>query len=159
MTEEQMAELRQRFDTIDKRFDVVDQRLQEADKRAGSVDQRFDAIDQRFDAIDKRFDAVDKRFDAVDNRLVAVDQRLDGVDGRLNSLDATVHRQGLLLESNTHELRLAVENFQGLQRVTIAKIDDLRDRVGQRIEPLEMVVRSHSAQLADHTRRLDERGQ
>ena len=159
MTDEQMTELRQHFETIDQRFDAMDQRFNSVDKRLDAMDQRFDGVDKRFDDVDKRFDDVDRRFDDVDKRFDYVDKRFGEVDKRLSDLDGEVHRRGIQLESNANELKLAIENFQGLQRITNAKIDELGERFDQRIAPLEAAVRTHSAQLAEHARRLDERGQ
>jgi hypothetical protein len=150
MTDEQMTELRQHFETIDQRFDAIDQRFDTVDRRLAAMDQRFDAMDQRFGAMDQRFGVMDQRFGAMDQRFGAMDQRFD-------KLDREVHRLGVQLESNSHEVKLAIENFQGLQRITNAKIEELRERVDQRIAPLELAVRAHTAELAEHARRLDER--
>lgn len=71
------ADLRDRFNGIDRRLDGIDQRFD-------GVDRRLDGIDRRFDGIDRRLDGIDQRFDGIDRRLDGIDQRLDGVDRRLD---------------------------------------------------------------------------
>jgi chaperonin cofactor prefoldin len=108
---------------------------------------------------DDQMTQLRQHFETIDQHFETIDQQFAGLRSRFDDLDAEVHRQGIRLESNANELKLAIESFQGLQRVTNAKIDDLRERVDQRIAPLEAAVRAHSQQLAEHARRLDERGQ
>lgn len=79
------ADLRDRFNGIDRRLDGIDQRFDGVDRRLDGIDRRLDGIDQRFDGIDRRLDGINQRFDGIDRRLDGIDQRLDGVDRRLDA--------------------------------------------------------------------------
>lgn len=74
------AEMRERFDAIDRRFE--------------SVDARFDAVDARFEGVDSRFDAMDRRMDVLEDiaRDTAARVRMNG--RMLRNLDSSKRKHG-----------------------------------------------------------------
>lgn len=91
------ADLRDRFNGIDRRLDGIDQRFDGVDRRLDGIDRRFDGIDGRLDGIDQRFDGIDRRLDGIDQRLDGVDRRLDAQTVELGNLRQDVGRlQGVV---------------------------------------------------------------
>ena len=104
------ADLRDRFNGIDRRLDGIDQRFDGVDRRLDGIDRRLDGIDQRFDGIDRRLDGIDQRFDGIDRRLDGIDQRFDGIDQRLDGVDRRLDAQTVELGN----LRQDVGRLQGV---------------------------------------------
>ena len=101
------ADLRDRFNGIDRRLDGIDQRFDGVDRRLDGIDQRFDGIDRRLDGIDQRFDGIDRRLDGIDQRLDGVDRRLDAQTLELGNLRQDVGRLQGVVERTYEQHRFA----------------------------------------------------
>lgn len=134
---------------------MTDEQMERLSRQFERIDQRFERIDQQFAEVHQRFDKVDQRFERVERDLKTVRDDVAAQSVTLERVDAEVHRRGIQLDQHTHELKLAIEAFQSLQHVTLAKLDLQREAIEQRLVPLELTVRSHSTALASHERRLD----
>jgi len=47
-----------------------------SDRFEADVKERFDKVDKRFDKVDKRFDKVDKRFDKLESKVDATNRTI-----------------------------------------------------------------------------------
>ena len=119
-----LVESDRRFDHIDRKLIDIDGRLAESDRRFGRTDERLDRMDQRFDRMDERFDRMDERFD---------------------SLHEEVRHMGVLYE---HAITTLADSH-GYTGPTREEFAELKEMIGRRIEPLEKVVRRHSADIED----------
>jgi chromosome segregation ATPase len=108
--------------------------------RFDGVDARFAEVDARFDRVDARFAEVDARFDRVDARFDRVETRLDRLDGRMDDLG----RHMRVLHESVMDRFAAQKEYSGPTRAEFA---ELKEMLGRRLEPLEMVVRAHSADI------------
>jgi len=162
MTDEQMKAITQQFAGIDRQlegmnrqFDGIRTDLSQVKTDVGGLKAdlgqvKTDVGGLKADLGQVRADLRGVKDDVTDLKADVAVQRTT-----LERVDAEVHRQGILRESDSHELKMAIETFQTAQRVTNAKIDQLRDSIDHRLVPLEVAVRSHTNTLADHERRLD----
>ncbi len=129
----------------EERFDQIDETLSAFRDRFESVDQRLVAIDRRFDEVDRRFDAVDRRFEAVDRRFEAVDQRFDDLERHMHVLHEDVIARIAAIPDNTARLEARMDRG----------FAELKEALDRRLDPLEAVVRDHSAALRRHDEEID----
>lgn len=69
------------------------------DHLEAEMKQRFEQVDRRFEQVDKRFDQVDRRFDQVDRRFEQVDNRFEGVEGELGALRIQMREENVALRT------------------------------------------------------------
>lgn len=64
------------------------------DRFEADVKDRFDRVDREFDKVDQRFDKVDQRFDRfegdVKESFARVDARFDKLEGKVDSTNRTI---------------------------------------------------------------------
>jgi len=100
-----------------------------------------------------------------EERLNQIDQRLDGLQAEFAEFRADTNRDFVNVRTDMDELRrhMGVLHEETLERIAAipdhtprleAKIDqavaDITEAIGRRLDPLEAVVRSHSAALSRH---------
>jgi hypothetical protein len=102
-------------------------------------------MDRRFDAMDGRFDAMDGRFDAMDGRFDAMDGRFDAMDGRFGEVDGQLQKQGVLLESMSGDIKMALEGIAGNREVLDMKFAEVLEKLDERIQPVELATRHLAA--------------
>ena len=107
---------------------------------------RLDKIDMRLNQMDARFDRIDARFDRIDGRFDGIEGRLDGNDSRFDQIDAQLHKQGVLLESVSADLKQTMEGVTGNRQVMDQSFAALRTQIDERVQPIEWAVRSLSKQ-------------
>src|SRR5690348_11667185 len=83
------------------------------------------------------------RFDRTDDRLDRMDQRFDRIDQRFDLLHEEVRHMGVLYE---HSITTLADSH-GYTGPTKEEFAELKEIIGRRIEPLEKVVRRHSADI------------
>ena len=103
-------------------------------------EERFDRIEHGLSDFRARFDGVDARFAEVDARFDRVETRLDRLDGRMDDLG----RHMRVLHESVMDRFAAQKEYSGPTRAEFA---ELKEMLGRRLEPLEMVVRAHSADI------------
>lgn len=74
---------------------------------------------------------MDAGFAKVDERFVKMDGRLDKMDGRLDGVDGQLQKQGVLLESVSGDVKMALEGITG--------------NLDERVQPVEMATRHLAA--------------
>jgi archaellum component FlaC len=150
-----MQEILDRFDKLDSRLDRIETRLDGIDARLDGIDARLDGIDARLDGMDARFDGMDARFDGMDARFDGMDARFDGMDtrfekgdDRFDRIEAQLHKQGVLLESVSADLKQTMEVVIGNREVMDREFSNLRIQIDERVQPLESASRHLSKKLA-----------
>jgi hypothetical protein len=98
--------------------------------------------------MDRRFDTMDRRFDAVDGRFDAVDGRFDAMDGRLGEVEGQLQKQGVLQESMSGDVKMALEGIAGNREVLDMKFAEVVEKLDERIQPVELVTRQLAAKTA-----------
>ena len=126
----------------------VAEQLQKINAKLDRIDGRLDGIDGRLDRMDRRFDAMDGRFDAHDRRFDANDRRFDGNDSRFDRIEAQLHKQGVLLESMSADLKQTMEAVVGNRQVMDQSFAALRTQIDERVQPIEWAVRRLAKQSA-----------
>ena len=136
----------------DEQFNRIEHELTDVRARFDRMDARFDDVDARFAAVDVRFAAVDVRFGAIDTRFAGIDARFDRVEARLDGLDARMEE----LRRHMHVLHEdMITSFAAASERSVVTRDefheafvDLKESIGRRLDPIEMTVRAHSADIA-----------
>ena len=105
------------------------------------ITEQLQKINSRLDRIDGRLDGIDGRLDGIDGRLDGIDGRLDGNDSRFDRIDAQLHKQGVLLESISADLKQTMEAVVGNRQVMDREFAALRTQIDERVQPIEMAVR------------------
>lgn len=88
-------------------------------------DKRFDHIDQELGGLTARFDAIDQRFDGLDHRIGVLHEDLIG-----------------RIAGSSERKAVTEDQFF----TAMAKLNETIDR---RLDPLELVVREHSRDIAE----------
>jgi archaellum component FlaC len=138
-------------------FQEISTQFVAMNRRFDTMDQQFGAMNHEFRAMGRQLGETNARLDGLDKQVGETNARLERVEVTVRRLDVEVHRQGILADERHRELGLATESFQTLQRVTTAKIDGLREAIDLRLVPLEVTVRTHSDDIARHTRQIEGR--
>ena len=127
------------------------ERLDRIDSRLDRIDTRFDQITGQFAQVDARFDQIAGQFAHIDARLDRVDARFSEVDGRFDRIEMQLHRQGVLLESVSSDLKQTMEAVIGNREVMDSEFTRVRAHIDERVQPLEWAGRHFSKKLATVT--------
>ena len=82
--------------------------------------------------------------------LQKINSRLERIDGRLDGIDSQLHKQGVLLESMSADLKQTMEGVTGNRQVMDQEFAALRKQIDERAQPIESACRHFSKQLAGY---------
>ena len=99
------ADVKDRFDKVDREFDKVDREFAKVHEKFAKVDEKFDKVDERLGAVERRFDGLEGRFDGLEGRF-------DGLEGRFGSLERRVDG----LATDHQRLSEQIAEFRGEMR-------------------------------------------
>jgi predicted nuclease with TOPRIM domain len=111
--------------------------LEQMGGQLARIGQRLDQMDGRFDQMDGRLDRMDGRFDQMDGRFDRMDGRFDQMDGRFDQIDGQLLKQGVLLESVSADVKMALEGIAGNREVMDKHFADMAEKLDQRVQPIE----------------------
>jgi chromosome segregation ATPase len=121
----------------EERFDRIEQRLDRLE--AGQQELRADV-----NRLDDRVSRMDERVSRMDERVSRMDERIAGMDGRLIEF----HRHMLVLHEEVMANMRGGREYEGPTRVEMVEADaGLKEEITRRLDPLEAVVRRHSAEI------------
>lgn len=91
--------------------------------------------------IDAGFAKADRRFDGIEARLDKVDERLDKGDTRFAGIEQLLQKQGVLLESVSADVKMALEGISGNRQVLDQEFAEVLAKLDERVQPIEMATR------------------
>ena len=120
-------------------------------------EERFGRIDKTPEDVRERFDGIDRRFDAIDGRLDGIDHRLDDLGRHIRGTARRGHRP--YSEHCRPDAHYSARRFAALSvALSLTKGEfkaadaEVLESINRRLDPLELTVRDHSAQLAKRRR-------
>jgi chromosome segregation ATPase len=129
------ARMDEQFAKVDERFTKVDARFTQIEGRLDKVDEHLVRHDEQFKKIDEHLARHDEQFTKIDEHLARHDEHFSRVDDRFGGIDAQLHKQGVLLEALTGDVKLALEGISGNRQVLDDKFAELSRKLDERVQP------------------------
>jgi hypothetical protein len=83
----------------------------------------------------------------MDGRLDQVDSAFGQVDSRFEKIEGQLQKQGVLLESVSTDVKMALEGIAGNREVMDQRFADMAKRLDLRVQPIEQASRYLSRTL------------
>ncbi|MCY4072112.1 MAG: hypothetical protein OXG60_12515 [Chloroflexi bacterium] len=106
-----LAYITRQFNRITDQLTDLDNRVQNIEKHQVRFDERFVRIDDQLSQVDGRFDRVDARFLQIDGRFDQVDARFLQTDGRFDRVEARLDRLEERLEEGLQDVKGDLQNL------------------------------------------------
>ena len=148
MSAERFDRIDQKIAGIEGRFDALGQRV---DAMGGALNERIEGVNTQLTArMDAMGGALSQRIDTLGSDL---NQRIDtmGADlsQRMDTMGADLNQRMGVLHENVLEIIASSSERNAVTRGEFQEaMADLKETISRRIDPLEVVVRRHSADIA-----------
>lgn len=77
----------------------------------------------------------------MDAGFAKADRRFDKMDERLDTVDEQLQKQGVLLESVSADVKMALEGVAGNREVMDKKFAEVLTKLDERVQPVELATR------------------
>ncbi|GMV20055.1 MAG: hypothetical protein AMXMBFR57_00040 [Acidimicrobiia bacterium] len=98
-------------------------------------------------------DVLERLERKMDEGFARIDERFAKVDERFGGIDAQLHKQGVLLEALSADVKLALEGVNGNRQVLDDKFAELSRKLDERVQPVELASRHFARTLASTSER------
>jgi chromosome segregation ATPase len=109
---------------------------------AAKLEGRFDNLEGRFAILEGRFDRLEGRVDKLEGRFDKLEECLE------TGLQDLGHQMRILHEDVIDRIKALSDPSDMLRREMNARDEELPEDLTRRLDPLELTVRDHSAELA-----------